>query len=586
MRKTKIVCTIGPASETPEILDALIHAGMNVARLNFSHGTQDEHKQRIDAIREASKRVGKPVGILLDTRGPEIRTHNMRGDGILLTKDHTIDIKMEEVLGTEEAFSVTYDKLIEDVEVGSSILLDDGLIHLEVTGLDYENRTIHTVALNAGMLKSKKGVNVPGVSVQLPGMTEKDRSDILFGVREGVDFIAPSFIRRPEDVIEIRTLLDENQGEDIHIIPKIENEEGVENIDEILKISDGMMVARGDLGVEIKAEEVPLVQKHLIKSCNQAGKPVITATQMLDSMQWNPRPTRAEASDVANAIFDGSDAIMLSGETAAGSYPVEAVRMMDNIARTTENAVDYRAVVATRRREQHGNMTESIGQAASYAALNLNVSAVLAPTESGQTARMIAKYRPGCPVIAVTANESVTTKLTLAWGVYPIMGKKAMSIDGILQEAVDLSLEHEYVSRGDVVIITAGVPVGQAGTTNLMKIHVIGDLIARGKGIGKASVYGRAIVANKAEDLQGVNLDGAIIVTNNTDKEMMPALERCAGLIMEEGGLTSHGAIVGLSLGIPVIIGVPKATDVITDDTPITMHAESGCIYSGHAKVL
>ncbi len=586
MRKTKIVCTIGPASEQPEILENLIRAGMNVARLNFSHGTQDEHKARIQAIREASKRVGQPVGILLDTRGPEIRTHNMQEGGVLLKQGHEIDIMMEEVLGTEKAFSITYDQLIDDVDVGASILLDDGLVHLEVTGIDQERGIIHTVAMNSGMLKSKKGVNVPGVSVQLPGITEKDRSDILFGVQERVDFIAPSFIRQPKDVIEIRELLDENGGEDIHIIPKIENEEGVENLDEILKISDGIMVARGDLGVEIKAEEVPLVQKHLIRSCNKAGKPVITATQMLDSMQWNPRPTRAEASDVANAIFDGSDAIMLSGETAAGSYPVEAVQMMDDIARTTEGAIDYNTVVSDRRREEHGNLTESIGQAASYAALNLNVAAVLAPTESGQTARMIAKYRPGCPIIAVTSSDSVMTKLTLSWGVYPIVGKQALSIDGILQEAVDLSLEHNYVSRGDVVIITAGVPVGQAGTTNLMKIHVIGDLVARGKGIGKASVYGNAVVARNAKDLEGVDLRGAILVTNNTDKEMMPALEKCSGLIMEEGGLTSHGAIVGLSLGIPVIIGVPNATDVIRDGTAITMHAESGCIYSGHAKVL
>lgn len=379
MRKTKIVCTIGPASDSPEVLEQLIAAGMNVARLNFSHGTEEEHRARIQAIRAAAKKQDRVVGILLDTKGPEIRTHNMTDGGVQLKSGSTVLISMKEVLGTEKMFSVSHDKLINDIEVGSMILLDDGLIQLEVTGLNFDDRTIETLVVNSGTLKDKKGVNVPGVSVQLPGITEKDRKDILFGIEQGVDFIAASFVRRPNDVLLIRELLEANGGEDLHIIPKIENEEGVEKIDEILKLSDGLMVARGDLGVEIKAEEVPLVQKSLITKCNQAGKPVITATQMLDSMQWNPRPTRAEASDVANAILDGSDAIMLSGETAAGQYPVEAVQTMEKIARSTEGAVDYRKVVSARRREQHDNMTESIGQAAAYTALNLEVSAVLAP---------------------------------------------------------------------------------------------------------------------------------------------------------------------------------------------------------------
>ena len=323
MRKTKIVCTIGPASDSPEVLEQLIAAGMNVARLNFSHGTEEEHRARIQAIREAAKKQDRVVGILLDTKGPEIRTHNMTDGGIELKSGSTVLISMEEVLGTEQMFSVSHDKLIDDIEVGSTILLDDGLIQLEVTGLNFDDRTIETLVVNSGTLKDKKGVNVPGVSVQLPGITEKDRKDILFGIEQGVDFIAASFVRRPNDVLLIRELLEANGGEDLHIIPKIENEEGVEKIDEILKLSDGLMVARGDLGVEIKAEEVPLVQKSLIMKCNQAGKPVITATQMLDSMQWNPRPTRAEASDVANAILDGSDAIMLSGEPLLGGIVVQ-----------------------------------------------------------------------------------------------------------------------------------------------------------------------------------------------------------------------------------------------------------------------
>ncbi len=586
MRKTKIVCTIGPASESPEVLEKLIDAGMNVARLNFSHGDHDEHKKRIETIRNVAEKKGKVVGILLDTKGPEIRTHSMRDGQVDLVAGQSIKISMQEVLGDNDVFSVSYDKLIDDVHTGSVILLDDGLIQLEVTDLDKENGLIHTVVVNSGTLKNKKGVNVPGVSVQLPGMTEKDASDILFGIEQGVDFIAASFVRRPSDVMEIRTLLENNNGAHLQIIPKIENQEGVDNIDEILTIADGLMVARGDLGVEIPAEEVPLVQKKLIEKCNQAGKPVITATQMLDSMQRNPRPTRAEASDVANAILDGSDAIMLSGETAAGLYPVESVQTMDRIAQTTEASIDYRSVVSTRRREKHGNMTEAIGQAAAYTAINLKVKAVLAPTESGHTAKMIAKYRPGCPVIAVTSSDTCSRKLSLVWGIYPIVGRKVASIDEILQESVEESVKHQYVGHGDVVIITAGVPVGEAGTTNLMKIHVIGDLLARGQGIGKSVAFGRAVIANNAKEALAHDTEGAILVTTASDKDMMPAIEKCAGLITEEGGLTSHGAVVGLSLGIPVIVGVENATKNIRHDNDITIDAESGVIYNGHASVL
>lgn len=586
MRKTKIVCTIGPASESPEVLEQLMEAGMDVARLNFSHGSHEEHRARIKAIREASKRTGKVVGILLDTKGPEIRTHSMKNGQVELITGKEIDISMQEVEGDEHVFSVTYSKLIEDVDKGSVILLDDGLIQLEVTGKDEEKGLIHTIVVNSGVLKNKKGVNVPGVSVQLPGITEKDKEDILFGIEEEVDFIAASFVRRASDVMEIRELLEKNNCRQIHIIPKIENREGVDNLDEILNVSDGLMVARGDLGVEIPAEEVPLVQKQMIEKCNQVGKPVITATQMLDSMQRNPRPTRAEASDVANAILDGSDAIMLSGETAAGLYPVESVRTMDRIALATEGAVDYRSVVSTRRREKHGNMTEAIGQAAAYTAINLKVKAVLAPTESGHTAKMIAKYRPGCPIIAITSSEVCSRKLSLVWGIYPILGERVSSIDEILQESVEESVKHQYVTHGDVVIITAGVPVGEAGTTNLMKIHVIGDMLARGQGIGKTVSYGRAVIVPNPQNIDPSAAEGNIIVTKASDRDMMPAIERCAGLITEEGGLTSHAAVVGLSLGIPVIVGVENATKVISNGAEITMDAESGVIYNGHASVL
>ncbi|MCZ8536270.1 pyruvate kinase [Paenisporosarcina quisquiliarum] len=586
MRKTKIVCTIGPASESPEMLEKLIEAGMNVARLNFSHGNHEEHGERIKRIREASKKTGKIVGILLDTKGPEIRTHQMENDAIELESGQALAISMTEVLGNKDMFSITYDRLIEDVREGSIILLDDGLIELRVSSVDLTEGLIHTVVYNAGTLKNKKGVNVPGVSVQLPGITDKDAQDILFGIEQDVDFIAASFVRRAKDVMEIRELLEKNNGGHIQIIPKIENQEGVDNIDDILLVSDGLMVARGDLGVEIPAEEVPLVQKSLIGKCNDAGKPVITATQMLDSMQRNPRPTRAEASDVANAIFDGTDAIMLSGETAAGMYPVESVKTMDKIAIRTEDALDYRAIVSAKSKSKEVTMTDAIGQAVAHTSINLKAKAIIAPTESGHTAKMISKYRQGASIIAVTSTERPSRKLTLVWGVYPIVGEKVGSTDEILDLSVEESLKHNYVKHGDLVIITAGVPVGEAGTTNLMKVHVIGDIVAKGQGIGKSVAFGQTVVANNAYDLENIDTTDSIIVTIGSDRDMMPAIQKCAGLITEEGGLTSHAAVVGLSLGIPVIVGVKDATKLIESGQDVTMDAESGVIYHGHASVL
>ena len=371
MRKTKIVCTIGPASESEEMLEKLIKAGMNVARLNFSHGDHAEHKARIDTIREVSKRLGKTVGILLDTKGPEIRTHNMKDGVIELEKGNEVIVSMTEVEGTSEKFSVTYDNLINDVDEGSYILLDDGLIELQVKSIDKTNGEVLCDILNTGELKNKKGVNLPGVKVSLPGITDKDAEDIKFGISEGVDFIAASFVRRPSDVLDIRKLLEAQNNTNISIIPKIENQEGIDNIKEILEVSDGLMVARGDMGVEIPPESVPMVQKDLIRQCNKLGKPVITATQMLDSMQRNPRATRAEASDVANAIYDGTDAVMLSGETAAGQYPEEAVKTMRNIAVSAEAAQDYKKLLSDRTKLVETSLVNAIGVSVAHTALKL-----------------------------------------------------------------------------------------------------------------------------------------------------------------------------------------------------------------------
>ncbi|MGI8316810.1 pyruvate kinase [Halobacillus mangrovi] len=585
-RKTKIVSTIGPASESVEKLTELIQAGMNVARLNFSHGDFEEHGARIKNIREAASSTGKTVAILLDTKGPEIRTGTLKDGEVYLEKGSTAYVTMEDIEGDAERFSVTYPGLINDVHPGSKILLDDGLVELQVEEILKDKNEIKTTVLNNGPLKNKKGVNVPNVSVNLPGITDKDAADIEFGIEQGIDFIAASFVRRASDVLEIKELLEKHDALDIQIIPKIENQEGVDNIDEILEVSDGLMVARGDLGVEIPAEDVPLVQKQLIRKCNKAGKPVITATQMLDSMQRNPRPTRAEASDVANAIFDGTDAIMLSGETAAGDYPVEAVQTMHNIASKTETGLNYKAILEDRSKHSDMTITDAISQSVTHTAINLDANAVVTPTESGHTARMISKYRPRAPIVAITSSEKVNRKLSLVWGVYAVMGPRAYSTDDMLDVAVERSLASGLASRGDRIIITGGVPVGESGTTNLMKVHVIGDVLVKGQGVGQKSAYGRAIVAKDAKDALARVEDGDILVTHGTDRDMMEAIERAAGIVTIEAGLTSHAAVVGLSLGIPVVVGVQDAMNIIKDGSDITIDSSRGDIYEGHASVL
>ncbi|WP_100399858.1 pyruvate kinase [Bacillus sp. FJAT-44742] len=584
MRKTKIVCTIGPASEQVDTLVKLIEAGMNVARLNFSHGDFEEHGARIKNIREASKRTGKTVAILLDTKGPEIRTNTMENGAIHLEKGQNLLVSTDEVIGTPEKISVTYKGITNDLEKGKKILLDDGLIELEV--LEVRNTEVLTRVLNNGELKNKKGVNLPNVKLNLPGITEKDAEDIVFGIEQKVDFIAASFVRRAEDVLEIRELLEQRKAEDIHIIPKIENQEGIDNINEILEVSDGLMVARGDMGVEIPPEEVPLVQKSLIKKCNTIAKPVITATQMLDSMQRNPRPTRAEASDVANAIFDGTDAIMLSGETAAGDYPVEAVQTMSDIATRAESALDYKTILDKRTKESRTSITNSISQSVSHTALNLNASAILSATESGHTARMVSKYRPKSRIIAVTSNEHVMRRLSLVWGVIPVMGTEAASTDEMLDITVQEALKSGNVDHGDLVVITAGVPVGESGTTNIMKVHVIGEIAAKGQGIGRKTAAGKVIVARTAEEANQKATPGCILVTYSTDKDLMSAFEKAAAVITEEGGLTSHAAVVGINLGIPVVVGVENALQLFEDGEEVTIDSAHGDIYRGHASVL
>jgi len=518
----------------------------------------------------------------LDTKGPEIRTGVLETGEVELREGQTFILTTEDVVGNAERVSITYPGLVNELRPGDRVLLDDGLIELEVEAI--RGPDIVCRVKNSGRLRDRKGVNVPGVSIGLPGITEKDAADIRFGVEQGVDFIAASFVRKPADILEIHRILDEMNA-DIPVIAKIENREGVQNLDAILEVADGLMVARGDLGVEIPVEEVPLLQKMMIEKCNRAGKPVITATQMLDSMQRQPRPTRAETTDVANAILDGTDAVMLSGETASGLYPVESVRMMAKIAETTEKALNYREMFRKHRQAGQTTITDQISQAVAGTALDLKVAAIITPTESGYTARLISKYRPSCPIVAVTYNEKTLRRLTLYWGVQPLLGDKATSIDKMLNSAVERALAEGYISYGDLVVITAACRRGM-GTTNMMKIHVVGDVIAHGQGIGHQVVTGRVVKGQSVEEILAKMTPDAILVTVSTDREMVPAMEKAAAIITEQGGLTSHAAIVGLELGIPVIVGVQNAMQLLEDGMVVTIDSERGYIYNGKAKVL
>ena len=584
MRKTKIVATLGPACDKVETLVQLLEAGLDVARLNFSHGSHEEHKRRLDNLRQAMARTGKRAAVLLDTKGPEIRTGALKREPIYLKDGARLILTTHPVVGDEERISVTYRHLPQDVYPGAKILIDDGLIEAQVEQVKGED--IFLRIINGGELRGHKGVNVPGVSIKLPGITLKDTEDIRFGLREGIDFIAASFVRKAADVLEIRKVVEQEGCEDVQIIAKIENQEGLDNLDDILDVADGVMVARGDLGVEVPAEDVPLIQKMIIEKCNRRGKVVITATQMLDSMQRNPRPTRAEVADVANAILDGTDAVMLSGETAIGKYPVEAVRTMARIAERTEQDLKYTEWLAKQSDGSGKTIADSISQAVSKAALDLNASAILTPTESGYTARLISKYRPKAPIVAITPHERVARKLTLCWGVYPLVTKAAQSTDEMLELTVAEALKSGYIHYGDLVVITAGVPVREPGTTNLLKIHVVGDIIAKGQGVGHQVVTAQVVVARNKEEAERKMKPGAILVTPATDQDMMAVVHEAAAIVTEEGGLTSHAAIVGISLGKPVIVGVERAMELLKDGMEITVDAQRGHIYTGHANIL
>ena len=580
MRKTKIICTLGPSTDKGDVLRELIANGMNVARFNFSHGSYEEHGGRLANLKALREELGKPVAALLDTKGPEIRLKEFKNGVEMLEAGQTFTLTTREVEGTKEICSVTYKDLPHDVHEGGTIMLDDGLIMLRIEKVT--DTDITCTVLNSGKIKTKKGVNVPGVHLSMPYLSQKDREDIIFGIQNGFDFIAASFVRTAQDVYDIRNLLNEYDS-NIRIIAKIENREGVNNIDSILAAADAVMVARGDLGVEIDFTELPGIQKSVIDRSFSFGKPIVTATQMLDSMMVNPRPTRAEISDVANAIYDGTSAIMLSGETAAGAYPVEALKTMSAIAERTENEVHYRDNRLVDASNGQISVSDATAHAACLTAKDVNASAIVTVSESGNTARLLSKYRPAQPIIACAMNDQVQRQLAISWGITPLMMALAHSTDELIEMSTNLAKENGYLHDGELAVVTAGVPVGVSGTTNMIKIHMIGNCLATGVGIGPegsalANATGKACVCHNLDELRAKFKPGMVLVVPSTSNEMLSYVRDAAAIVVEEPGLNSHAAIAGKALLKPTIVGAAGATSHIRDGLMIAVDCAHGSV--------
>jgi len=578
VRKTKIICTLGPATEKESVLRELMIEGMNVARFNFSHGNHEQHGKTLEKLKHLREELDLPIAALLDTKGPEVRIGCFKDGSVKLKAGQQFILTINDIIGTEEMVSVSYKDLIKDLKKGTTVLLDDGLIALEVIRLT--NTEVICTVINDGIISDNKGVNIPGVALSMPYISEKDYNDIIFGIEHGFDFIAASFVRTAEDILQIRKILQEKGCNSINIIAKIENMQGVENIDEIIRVSDGIMIARGDMGVEIPLEDVPVLQKMIIKKVCNAGKQVITATQMLDSMMKNPRPTRAEATDVANAIYDNTSAIMLSGETAAGLYPNEALKTMVRIAIRAEKAINYREQFSFRECDHQPDVTDAISHATCTSARDLDAAAIITVTKSGTTARMISKHRPDCPIIGCSTYEHVCRQLNLSWGVTPLLIEEKQDTDDLFDHAVDTALAHGLVSRGELVVITAGVPLGISGTTNIIKVHVAGHVLLTGKTVSKKSGSGCVLVCHSVEELVSNFKQGDIVVLSHTNNEMMPQLKKASGIIVEEEGPNSHAAIVGLSLDIPVVLGAKHATKILKSGAVVRIEGDSGMVYS------
>ena len=586
MRKTKIICTLGPSTDKDGVLRELIANGMNVARFNFSHGSHEEHKGRLDLLKSLREELGKPVAALLDTKGPEIRLKDFKNGTEMLEAGQTFTLTTRDVEGTKEICSITYKDLPQDVAPGGTIMLDDGLIKLQIQTVN--DTDIVCTVLNNGKIKNKKGVNVPGVHLSMPYMSQRDKDDIIFGIEQGFDFIAASFVRTAQDVYEIRNLLNEYDS-NIRIIAKIENREGVNNIDSILAAADAVMVARGDLGVEIDFTELPGIQKNIIERSFSFGKPIVTATQMLDSMMVNPRPTRAEISDVANAIYDGTSAIMLSGETAAGAYPVEALKTMSAIAERTETENHARVEYLTEATNGKISVSDATAHAACLTAKDVNAAAIVTVSESGTTARLLSKYRPQQPIIACVMKEQVQRQLSLSWGITSLMMPLAHSTDELIEMSTALAKENGFLHNGELAVVTAGVPVGISGTTNMIKIHMVGNCLATGVGVGPenaevSNATGKACVCRTLDEVRAKFKPGMVLVVPSTSNEMLNYVRDAAALVVEEPGLNSHAAIAGKALLKPTVVGAVGATSHIRDGLMIAVDCAHGSVQRLQAR--
>lgn len=584
MRKTKIICTLGPATDDENVMRELILNGMAVARMNMSHGTHEDHKKRADVVKRIRTELDMPVALLLDTKGPEIRTKNFKNGSEILDAGQTFTFTTDDIDGDRNHCSITFADLPKDVRRGDRILVDDGLIEMLVTSTT--KKDIVCEVLNGGKIASHKGINVPGTRLSLPFISEQDKKDIAFAVEQDLDFIAASFTRSSDDILQLRAELDKNNCNNIRIIAKIENAEGVENIDDIIRVSDGIMVARGDLGVEIPMEDIPILQKKLITKAYKAGKQVITATQMLDSMMVNPRPTRAEATDVANAIYDGTSAIMLSGETAAGKYPVQALKTMAKIAERTENDIDYVGRFRKRQLTEQPDVTSAISHATCTTAHDLGAVAIITVSKTGQTARMISKYRPDCPIISGSTSEKVLRQMNLSWGVIPILVEEKTNTDELFEHVVDVAEKHNLVKNGDLAVITAGIPLGVSGTTNMLKVHLVGHVLVSGTAVTHQSIIGRICVCKTEGKVSDKFKNGDIIVAPKTTNEMLPQLKKAGGIITEQDGLNSHAAIVASALDKPVIVGAKNAVELLKTGTTVKLDGSRGIVFSANAVKL
>lgn len=576
VRRTKIVATIGPATSQPDTMRALIEAGATTLRLNFSHGTHQDHQRNIRLIRQISFELNQPVGILQDLQGPKIRLGRFAEGPVTVEEGDPYILTNRECPGTQAKSWVTYDKLADEVPIGSTILIDDGRVEMVVEKVDPAAGELHCRTVVGGKLSNNKGVNFPGVYLSIKALTDKDRKDLVFGLDQGVDWVALSFVRNPQDILEIKELISAS-GKHVPVIAKIEKHEAIEQMEAILSVCDGVMVARGDLGVEVPAEEVPILQKRLIAIANRLGIPVITATQMLDSMAHSPRATRAEISDVANAILDGTDAVMLSNETAVGEYPIQSVETMARIAVRLE----HDQLTSRTFEEKLGHtIPNAISQAVGRIAAQLDAAAIMTLTKTGATARNVSKFRPQTPILAVTPHTDVARQLQLVWGVQPLLVLDLPSAGQTFRAALSVSQEVNLLREGDLVVMTAGTLQGVAGSTDLIKVELVTAVMGRGVGIGQGTVNGSARIVRNSMDA-GSFSPGEILVASHTSADYVEAIRNAAGIITEDDSLTGHAATIGLRLGVPVILGVENATDIIRDGTILTLDLRRGLVYSG-----